>query len=124
MTKLNQLILDLIRNSEGHLTAEQVFLLAKKKKINVSLASIYRILGKLADEGLINRFSVASKPDVFDKTIDQHAHLICRKCGKVEDVYIKDLKKILCKQIGTDIDSYELNVNCICENCRKKEKTK
>ena len=55
MTKLNQQILDMINSSNGHLTAEEAFLLAKKKKIEISLASTYRILNKLVKEGLINK---------------------------------------------------------------------
>lgn len=122
MTDLNQKILDMVICSEGHLTAEEAFLLAKKKKIDVSVASIYRILGKLADDGYITRFSVAGRPDVFDKTLSQHEHLICSKCGKVTDIHIPDLKKSLSKQTGIDIDSYKLSINYICDDCRKKEK--
>lgn len=124
MTNLNQNILQMIRNSEGHLTAEEAFLLAKKKKIDVSMASIYRILGKLADEGLISRFSVAGKPDVFDKTLDEHEHLVCSKCGKVKDIHISDLKKKLVKEIGVEISDYELTINYVCEDCTKKEERK
>lgn len=121
MTNLNQSILEMVRNSEGHLTAEEAFLLAKKKKIDVSMASIYRILGKLADDGLIRRFSVAGGADVFDKTLDEHEHLICSKCGKVKDIHIKDLKKKLVKEVGVEISDYELSINYICDDCKKKE---
>lgn len=124
MTNLNQSILDMIRNSEGHLTAEEAFLLAKKKKIDVSMASIYRILGKLADDGLISRFSVAGKPDVFDKTLDEHEHLVCSKCGKVTDIHISDLKKKLVRETGVEINGYELSINYICDDCKKKEESK
>lgn len=121
MTNLNQSILEMVRNSEGHLTAEEAFLLAKKKKIDVSMASIYRILGKLADDGLIRRFSVSGGADVFDKTLDEHEHLICSKCGKVKDIHIKDLKKKLIKEVGVEISDYELSINYICDDCKKKE---
>ena len=124
MTKLNQKILEMIRDSEGHLTAEQVFLLAKKKKTNVSMASVYRILGKLVDEGYINKFSVAGKPDVFDKTLQDHEHLICSKCGKVTDIHIPKLKDKLSKQTKIDIETFSLSINYVCEDCKKKEKKK
>ncbi len=119
MTNLNQSILNMIQNSEGHLTAEQAFLLAKKENINVSMASVYRILGKLADGGYIKRFTVAGRPDVFDKTITDHEHLICRKCGCVKDIHINDFKKILSKSIGFKVEDYDLNINYICDHCEK-----
>lgn len=121
MTNLNQKILEMIKNSEGHLTAEEAFLLAKKKKINVSMASIYRILGKLVDGGLIKKISIPGKPDLFDKTLDEHEHLVCKKCGKVVDIHIKNLKKKLEKEIGMQISDYELMIDYICKDCRKKE---
>lgn len=119
MTNLNQNILTMIQKSEGHLTAEQAFLLAKKKKIDVSMASIYRILGRLADDGYIKRFTVAGKPDVFDKTLSDHEHLVCRKCGCVEDIHINDFKKILSKSVGFKVEDYDLNINYLCNRCRK-----
>lgn len=122
MTNLNQQILDMIQTSDGHLTAEEAFLLAKKRNINVSVASIYRILGKLVEEGLISKFSIAGKADVYDKTVVNHSHLKCIKCGKIVDADVKNFKKILSKQLGTNIYSYELNMNYVCEKCAKKEK--
>lgn len=120
MTNLNQQILTMIQNSEGHLTAEEAFMLAKKKKINVSMASIYRILGKLADDGYIRKIKIADNPDIFDKSLFEHEHLRCSKCGKIMDAHINNFKKILIKQTGVDIDSYELCINYVCDDCKKK----
>ena len=122
MTSLNQNILNMIKESSGHLTVEEAFLLAKKKNINVSMASIYRILGKLADDGFIRRIAVAGAPDIFDKTLSDHEHMICSKCGKVTDIHISNFKKALEKKVGQSIDDYELSIKYVCEECRKKEK--
>lgn len=121
MTKLSQQILNLI-NMNGHMNAEEVFLIAKKKKINVSLASTYRILGKLSEDGLIKRIVIKDKADVFDKTINEHSHLVCDKCGKIMDFEIPNFKNILDKQTNCDIINYELCVHYICDDCKKKEK--
>lgn len=122
MTNLNQQILEMIRSSEGHLTAEEAFMLAKKKKINISMASVYRILGKLADDGYIKRITVTNGPDIFDKTVESHAHLICSKCGKVKDVHISNLKNKLSKETNIEVDSYELCINYVCEDCKRRKK--
>ena len=122
MTKLNQEILDMITNSSGHLTAEQAFLLAKKKKIDVSMASVYRILNKLADDGYINKVCIPGQVDVFDKTTTEHEHLICDQCGKIIDINIKGIKKILEKETKEKVNKYDLCIHYICEDCRKKAK--
>ena len=120
MTELNKKILTLLNESEGHLNAEEAFLLAKKQNIDVSLASVYRILGKLADDGLINRLSIPGRPDVFDKTISKHAHLVCKCCGKVKDVHIPSLDALLYKESKVEVDGYHLTIDYVCENCKKK----
>ena len=122
MTNLNKQILELIRQSEGHLTAEEVFELANKKKINVSLSSTYRILDKFVNEGLIKRIKLENRPDIFDKTFCEHQHLVCYKCGKVKDIYIKDLKKYISKKLEDKVESFELNISYLCDDCKKKEK--
>ena len=125
MTNLNKKILEMIRNSEGHLTAEQAFLLAKSQDINVSMASIYRILSKLADEGYIKKISIPGQVDLFDKTITAHAHLKCKKCGKVKDLHLDNFEHILCQETGiAEIDDYSLCIDYICEDCLKKEEIK
>ena len=125
MTKKNQAILQMIKESEGHLTAEQALVLAKEKNIDVSVASIYRILGKLADEGYIKRIKVAGGNDIFDKTLEEHEHLICTMCGKVKDIHIANLRKTLISQTGLDeISSYNLCIDYVCEDCKKRMKNK
>ena len=120
MTELNEKVLTMLKESEGHLTAEEAFILAKRKKINVSYASIYRILGNLANDGKIQRLLIPGHPDVFDKTTYDHAHMVCENCGKVKDVDSKELKSVLSECIDEKFDSYNLTLNYICKDCKKK----
>lgn len=120
MTELNENVLTMLKNSEGHLTAEEAFMLAKKKKINISYASIYRILGNLASEGKIQRLSIPGHSDVFDKTIFEHSHMVCKKCGKVKDLDSSKIKNALLKSVNEEFDSFNLTINYICKECRKK----
>lgn len=121
MTNLNKQILEMIQSSEGHLTAEEAFMLAKKKHINVSMASIYRILNKLYEEGLINKVSTEDGPDIFDKTINEHGHLVCDVCGGIIDFEILPIKKVINKEVKEDIKSIDLKLHYICEKCKSKK---
>ena len=53
MTDLNRQILDMIQNSDGHLSASEAFDLARSQGIDVSLSSMYRILNSLYEKGYI-----------------------------------------------------------------------
>lgn len=119
MTELNLKILDMLRNSEGHLTADEAFFLARKKKINVSLASVYRILTNLADKKEIQRISVPGHNDVFDKTTEAHGHYVCERCGKVKDIEINNLKDFLEKNIKEEFKTFNLTINYVCNECKK-----
>lgn len=121
MTKLNQKILQLIQESDGHLNATDAFLLAREKGIDVSLSSMYRILNSLYEKGYISKFTAEDKVDVYDKTLSDHSHLICEKCGKVTDLHLNDLKKVLCDRLQQDITGYRLNITYICEECQRKK---
>lgn len=125
MSKLSQQILEIVLDSDKHMTAEEVFLLAKKKKVNISLASVYRVLNSLTNEGHLRRISFSNSADVYDKSVCDHGHLVCSKCKKTVDLEFKDLRKILLKQTGIDFDSYELTINYVCDKCKgQKEKRK
>lgn len=120
MAQLNEQILTMLNKSEGHLTAEEAFIMAKNKNMRVSFASIYRVLGKLSEEGKIKRLLIPGHPDVFDKTTYDHVHMVCEKCGKVKDVDSKKIKDVLSGCIDEKFDSYNLTLNYICKDCKKK----
>ncbi|MBQ0035665.1 MAG: transcriptional repressor [Firmicutes bacterium] len=125
MSKLSQQILEIVKDSDKHMTAEEIFLLAKKKKVDISLASVYRVLNSLSEEGCLRRISFSNKADVYDKSVSDHGHLVCSKCKETVDLEFKDLRKILLKQTGVDFDYYELTINYVCEKCKRlKEKRK
>lgn len=119
MTKLNQQILQMLRNSEGHLNAEQAFMMAKSQNIEVSMASIYRILNKLAEEGEISKVTMPGYPDIFDKTTVSHGHLYCDICHQIKDLQMPDIRDTLKGYVPFKINSYELMVHTICDKCLK-----
>lgn len=120
MAKLRDQILEILKASDGHMTAEQMYLYCQNNGVKVSMASVYRILGNLADDGYIRKVSVAGQPDVFDKTLPQHEHLVCSKCGKVTDIQLSGLQEILSTQLEDSIESYDLCIRYVCPGCRKK----
>ena len=119
MTELNQKILKMLQDSDGHLTADEAFFLARKKKINVSLASIYRILTNLADQKYIKRINVPGHNDVFDKTNTEHGHFVCLKCGKVKDIKLNNIRSYLERNVNEDFESFNLTINYVCKECKK-----
>lgn len=122
MTKLANELLNIIRNSERHMTAEELFLQCKNDNIRISLASVYRNLGTMAEDGLIKKVSIPGESDRYDKTMIPHGHLICKKCKQVKDTHVRDLQHILEMSVGSEIDSYDLCIYYVCPECRRVER--
>ncbi len=97
MTKYAERILNIINESSEHMTAEQIFLILKKKEPKVVLATVYNNLNMLCDKELIRKISLEGSPDRYDRKRQivgpgwRHDHLVCRKCGRLSDMVFEDL---------------------------------
>ena len=120
MTDLHRKILDMIQNSDGHLSASEAFDLARSQGIDVSLSSMYRILNSLYEKGYISKFITENKIEVYDKTLSEHGHMICEKCGKTADINLNNFKKVLSKELKCDVTAYKLTISYICPSCKEK----
>ena len=87
---------------------------------NISLGTVYRNLNTLSEEGLIKKVSLENGNDRFDKTLINHNHVICMKCGKMCDVNVLLEKSIVDKienETGFKITDSNFNINGICKDC-------
>jgi len=119
MAKYSSGILEIVNRVGGHMTAEQVFLEMKRQYPSVVIATVYNNLNTLCAQGVIRRLSVEGQPDRYDRTL-RHDHLVCRSCGKLKDVFLGDLTEYLRTETGLEIDSYDLKLSYVCDECRGK----
>lgn len=86
-TKQKEIILNILRQKDIHLTAEQIYKSAKKKIMNISLATIYRNLESMVESGMLYEVYVAGFPKWYEiKKYSCHGHLFCNSCNKLIDV--------------------------------------
>ena len=71
---------------DRHVTAEQVFAEVSSRMPGVSLPTVYATLELLEQLGLVRRVSVAAGSAVYDGHIEEHHHLVCRRCGAIADI--------------------------------------
>lgn len=120
MTKQRKLVYDIIQQNP-HITAEEVFLLAKEIMPNIAMGTVYRNLGIMAEQGEILRIAIPEAPDRYDKTVKYHNHAICVGCGKMIDVPEIGINNILKSKFNKQIISYNLQVYYRCEDCCNKK---
>lgn len=119
MTTYSTLILNIINSSDDHLTAEQIYLKLKETSSKIVLATVYNNLNTLYESKLIRKVIIEGSPDRYDKNIIRHDHLVCKQCGRLSDIVLKDLTVNLEEEIGEAILSYDLKVSYICPSCRR-----
>jgi Fur family transcriptional regulator, peroxide stress response regulator len=79
-------VLAIVKHLHTHPTAEEVYRLVRKKISNVSLATVYRNLHLLAEEGKIREVQFQDDVIRYDGMLDAHEHFYCVTCGTVQDL--------------------------------------
>ena len=101
--------------NKGHASIEEIYETIKEMFPSISLATIYKNINALKNEGIISEVCLHQKPK-YEINKEAHAHFICKKCGKVEDV---EFSEILNKDIEKKYPNSdkELYIYGICKEC-------
>lgn len=120
ITSQKKVISDILKNNKKHPTAENIFLLAKKKLPQISKGTVYRILNdfqaKGKAEGILHK-GVSH----FDGDTMPHAHFICQKCYGIFDIFeevCRDCRIAKNKKTKVGkINNYKINFYGCCKKC-------
>ena len=106
----------------SHPTADEVYQSMKDEYPSISRATVYRNLNKMSDNGQALKVRGSSGADHFDDTLRPHYHVVCAKCGRVDDVEV-DLPSSVTESLdkatapGFTITGYELLFCGLCSAC-------
>lgn len=105
-----------------HATVEQVFQGVSRRLGSVSMQAVYDVLAACADAGLVRRIELAGHSARFERrTGDNHHHVTCRSCGRIEDVdCVAGTQPCLSpsQSHGFQVDEAEVVFWGICPDCR------
>lgn len=121
MTRQRALILEILQDNPKHLTADEIFVIARGRMPGIARGTIYRNLKLMEQAGQIARLEMPEGPDRYDRTANPHAHLYCDACGDLQDLPVIGLVREIESAIGTEVRSYQLTIHYICPACRKKQ---
>jgi Fe2+ or Zn2+ uptake regulation protein len=105
-----------------HRTAEELEALVRRDIGTVSRQAVYDTLALLTARGLLRRIQPAHSPARYeDRVADNHHHVVCRGCGRVEDVDCA-VGAAPCLEPADDhgfvIDEAEVIYWGLCPDCR------
>ena len=122
-SRQRELILNSLQNRCDHPTAEMLYLDLKKEMPNIGIATVYRNLLEMFEEGKILKLKSESGPDRFDGNVKPHIHFTCNKCKKVYDIFYDNNKideefEKLASTIGAISESSQIAIQGTCKECK------
>ena len=117
MSRQKELIYNILQNSDGHLTASEIYSSARIILPNISLGTVYRDLAELYSESRIGRFISGDGTAVYDMTPGNHGHIRCCRCGVINDIPDPELIRHITDQVPGQVISANISVDYICRKC-------
>jgi Fur family ferric uptake transcriptional regulator len=114
----------LLENEEDHLSAEDVYLLVKKKSPEIGLATVYRTLELLTELKVVDKINFGDGVSRYDLRKEGaahfHHHLVCIECGAVDEItedLLDDVEKVVEKGWNFRIKDHRLTFHGVCHRC-------
>ncbi|OGV49043.1 MAG: hypothetical protein A2X49_14410 [Lentisphaerae bacterium GWF2_52_8] len=120
-TSQRRVLLEELRKVDTHPTADELYMMVRKRLPKISLGTVYRNLEMLSTAGEVAKIEMTGKQKRFDGRAGWHHHLRCLDCDAVEDLHLPKLSE-LDGILGTLIDG-ELIRGCaieftgLCKKC-------
>ena len=109
-----------LQGDHTHPFAHEIYQRVHKKLPRISLATVYRNLHSLVDEGKIRTLLLEAQGARFDPETSPHDHFVCERCGRVVDLFLRQARPVdlssLAKQ-GYVVTTHTLTVHGMCQVC-------
>ena len=121
--KKRSAILDCLRFTDTHPSAEMVYEMLQKDNPDISMATVYRNLSRFKDQGAIVSVGTVNGKERLDGETRPHVHFICTGCDAVLDMPGMDSPQALCQNAanrsGFRVDGCALTFTGLCQSCQK-----
>lgn len=124
-TKQREFIFQSLINADHrHITPEELYEMVHKQNSSIGIATVYRTLSIFEDLGIIKRQEFENQVNRYELTgkDENHDHLICTNCGKIQEVNlysISDTKEKVYDKYKFKMSDYSLKVYGLCPQCQE-----
>lgn len=123
-SKQREIILNTLKENVVHPTAEYLYAKIQEKDPKISLATLYRNLNQLTENGMIKKIDGLETSSHYDHNTHEHYHFICTKCRRVFDIDAEVAPELIRRtEEKTDflIENHDIVFSGICKDCRQSE---
>ena len=106
----------------NHPTADEVYRQVQLTRPGVSLATVYRVLNRMAEQGTVLRVGVDGGADHYDHQTFRHFHVCCTVCGRVDDIVMPDpgdFTQAVTDAAGYRLTGTEVLFRGLCPKCQE-----
>ena len=120
-TPAREAITEFLSLADAPVDIEQIINFLRSKSLNTNKVTVYRIIEYLYKEGIVNRLDLQEGKFRYELAKDDHHHLICDNCGKIDivsDTVIPEMEKEIQKKQNFLVKRHSLEFFGLCKNCQ------
>ncbi len=125
ITPQREMIVEAIAHSNQHMTAEEVLAAIHTRTRSINIATVYRTLDMLVEEGLASKMDLGGGRVVYATARHgPHIHLVCHHCHRVIDAELEPFASLLDEirqRYGFVCDLHHFAVYGLCTQCRQND---
>jgi Fur family transcriptional regulator, peroxide stress response regulator len=115
-------VYDVLLQTRDHPTAEEVFMRAKRRKPEISHATVYNCLDALVQCGLARKVQLERGATRFCPNMEEHCHYHCDECGAMFDVALPADSTAMPRPKGFKVDHFDIAGHGVCADCAGRRK--
>ncbi len=128
LTNQRRLLLELLRDAEGHIDAKELYRRASTRDDSISPATVYRTLNLFKELELVDEMRLGKVRCYYEiKQSPEHQHLVCQVCGRVMEFQAPHLQKLIesvRQEHGFKVTKAELYLEGYCPECEEQKATR
>lgn len=124
ITPQRRIIMEILGNSDRHLTAEEIGMQVKEIEPSISLATVYRNLNLLVDLKMVSRLHIHDGPVRYELHGGHNHHLVCMACGAAVKLGVCPMQgevKRIVDETGFEVSSHHFEILGYCRECSLKK---
>jgi Fe2+ or Zn2+ uptake regulation protein len=108
-----------LMDQHGHISVRDIYEKIKERFPSLSLATVYKNINAMMESRFINELKIVGQENKYELAKERHSHLICRKCGEIEDLHIdtSSLANSVPDEKGFDVEEVSIQFFGHCKKC-------
>jgi Fe2+ or Zn2+ uptake regulation protein len=122
LTSQRRAVLEALKEARGHPSAEDIYLIVKKKNPRVALGTVYQALSVLEEIGVVGSKHWSESPTRYDLNVEPHLDIRCARCGEVSEipgVGLGELEEHIRNNTPYEVTRATLVIEGLCPACRE-----